>query len=317
MRTQQFYSHGKLLLTAEYLVLDGAEALALPTKKGQSLSVSDQESSGVPYIHWKSFDHTGSCWFETSFEFTADGILKTTPQFAEKQSPTFEKTNTTLLRILTTAQQLSSTFLKEQKGYLVTTTLEFPANWGLGSSSTLINNIAQWAGVNAFELLEKSFGGSGYDIACAQHDSPILFTRRGINPMVTKISFAPTFSRQLFFVHLNRKQDSKASIAHYRSLKNTAIETAKKTVNQLTTALIKCTALAAFETLVRQHETHIADTIQTPTIQAQLFADYPGVVKSLGGWGGDFVMATGTIENQTYFKNKGYTTVIPYTEIVL
>jgi len=30
-----FYSNGKLLITGEYLVLDGAKALALPTKYGQ------------------------------------------------------------------------------------------------------------------------------------------------------------------------------------------------------------------------------------------------------------------------------------------
>jgi mevalonate kinase len=35
-----FYSHGKLLITSEYAVLDGAKALALPTRLGQKLSVS-------------------------------------------------------------------------------------------------------------------------------------------------------------------------------------------------------------------------------------------------------------------------------------
>ena len=39
MLEQNFYSNGKLLLTAEYLVLDGAKALALPTKFGQDLEV--------------------------------------------------------------------------------------------------------------------------------------------------------------------------------------------------------------------------------------------------------------------------------------
>ena len=39
METQTFYSNGKLLITGEYVVLDGAKALALPTKFGQSLVV--------------------------------------------------------------------------------------------------------------------------------------------------------------------------------------------------------------------------------------------------------------------------------------
>jgi hypothetical protein len=33
MKKKKFYSNGKLLITGEYLVLDGAKAFALPTKK--------------------------------------------------------------------------------------------------------------------------------------------------------------------------------------------------------------------------------------------------------------------------------------------
>lgn len=35
----RFYSHGKFLLTGEYLVLEGALALALPLKLGQTMTV--------------------------------------------------------------------------------------------------------------------------------------------------------------------------------------------------------------------------------------------------------------------------------------
>ena len=34
---KSFFSHGKLLLTGEYLVLDGSKALAIPTQKGQEI----------------------------------------------------------------------------------------------------------------------------------------------------------------------------------------------------------------------------------------------------------------------------------------
>ena len=34
-----YYSCGKLLITAEYLVLKGAKGLAIPTKYGQKLSI--------------------------------------------------------------------------------------------------------------------------------------------------------------------------------------------------------------------------------------------------------------------------------------
>ena len=56
-----FYSNGKLLLTGEYLVLDGAKALAIPTKFGQDLLV---EPIQEPELIWASFTNTGDCWFE-------------------------------------------------------------------------------------------------------------------------------------------------------------------------------------------------------------------------------------------------------------
>ena len=63
---KEFYSNGKLLITGEYLVLDGAKAFALPTKFGQNLIIekgNDQE------IKWASFDSDGSIWFEDTFSF--------------------------------------------------------------------------------------------------------------------------------------------------------------------------------------------------------------------------------------------------------
>ena len=42
--TTTFNAHGKLLLTGEYFVLDGALALALPCKLGQSMSIQPFES---------------------------------------------------------------------------------------------------------------------------------------------------------------------------------------------------------------------------------------------------------------------------------
>ena len=61
METQTFYSNGKLLITGEYVVLDGAKALALPTKFGQSLVVKP----GINHqIKWTSFDSDESVWFE-------------------------------------------------------------------------------------------------------------------------------------------------------------------------------------------------------------------------------------------------------------
>ncbi|PKV49325.1 mevalonate kinase [Aquimarina sp. MAR_2010_214] len=305
---KSFYSHGKLLFTAEYLVLDGACALAIPTKKGQWLLI---EESDVPQIIWKSFDQEGNCWFEANL-IAEDNTFKQIQNNIEEND-----ISTTLIAILTAAKELNPNFLSSGKGYRVESRLEFHRQWGLGSSSTLINNIAQWAKVDAFTLLEKSFGGSGYDIACAQHDSPILYKRTEGKPIIKTANFNPSFKENLFFIHLNKKQDSKASIKHYQSLPLKDFDNAETTVNEITSKILDCTTLAKFNTLIDLHEEIISKIIKTPTIKSILFSDYPGSIKSLGGWGGDFVLVTGNSSEMSYFKEKGYTTIIPYKEMIL
>ena len=301
---QTFYSHGKLLISAEYAVLDGALALALPTKFGQSLKV---ETSSKNTIHWKSISNVGVVWFEA--EFLIDTALK------------ISTSNTSviairLLQVLEALQQLNPTLFEAQKGYIITSTLEFPENWGLGSSSTLINNLAQWAKIDAFELLELTFGGSGFDVACAQYDSGILYQLKNEKPTIKPVVFSPSFSASLFFVHRNQKQNSREGIAAYKSLTaDTSLEFSE--LNSLTLDLLNCTDLKTFELLIERHEDYIASLIQLPTLKASLFPDYKGAIKSLGAWGGDFFLATGKAADMAYFKSKGYTTVVPFSEMIL
>ena len=43
--------------------------------------------------------------------------------------------------------------------------------------------------------------------------------------------------------------------------------------------------------------------------------DYEGQIKSLGAWGGDFILAAGPVNSKKYFYDKGYNTVLNYKEI--
>ncbi|MEW7288986.1 GYDIA family GHMP kinase [Aquimarina sp. 2304DJ70-9] len=312
---KSFYSHGKLLLTAEYLVLDSIEALALPCRKGQWLFVEENDTN---QIHWKSIDEEGNCWFETEINLPLESVTKdepsTDPTLSDEEGLGITET---LLEILIAAKELNPNFLSSDKGYIVETRLEFHREWGLGSSSTLINNIAQWAKVDAFALLDNSFRGSGYDIACAQHDVPILYNRNEGRPTIKEVSFDPSFKENLFFIYLNQKQDSKASIKHYQSLPLKDFDKAAATITEITHKMLDCSSLHEFETLLASHEEIISKIIKTPTVKSVLFSDYPGSVKSLGGWGGDFVLVTGSKNETSYFIEKGYTTIIPYSEMVL
>lgn len=298
---QKFHSNGKLLLTGEYVVLDGAIALAIPTKYGQSLEVTVSEKEG---IHWKSFDENGAVWFEDFFD------LKTLE--GKNQRSELSKT---LSKILIEAKKLNPDFLSHSEGILVETQLNFPRNWGLGTSSTLINNIAQWAEVDGFALLANSFGGSGYDIAAAQSDAFILYELKHGKPHFKKIKLPWNFTNSLFFVHLNKKQDSKEGIAHYRNalVKEKDIQR----ISDISNKLLACDSLSDFEKLMDAHEETISEIINLPTIKSKLFNDYPRTIKSLGAWGGDFVLVTDDVSNMDYFRKKGYKTVIPFDEMIL
>ncbi len=299
-----FYSNGKLLITGEYVVLDGAKSLALPTKFGQYLHI---EEGSNKEIYWKSFDSDGSIWFETKLFFSE--ISNNTHQ--ENQP-----IRNTLIEILHEAFLLNPDFLNKTEGYIVTTKLTFSRNWGLGTSSTLINNIAQWLQIDAFTLLKNSFGGSGYDIACAQNNNPILYQLKNGNTIVTPISFEPEFTKNIYFVYLNQKQNSKEGISTYRN-KKADLDQIIPEIGSITNKIITTNDLETFVNELKKHETIISQLLEIKTVKELLFPDFNGTVKSLGAWGGDFVMAISKENPTTYFNGKGYETVLAYKDLIL
>ncbi len=299
-----YYSNGKLLITSEYVVLDGAKALALPTKFGQNLIVEEGKNQE---IQWTSYDYDNSFWFEDTFSFSE---IKSKTIFEN------QPIKNTLITILHEAFLLNPIFLENSTGYTITTQLTFPKFWGLGTSSTLINNIAQWLQIDAFTLLKNSFGGSGYDIACAQNNSPILYQLKNGKPQIEKISFEPICIANLYFVYLNQKQNSKAAIASYYSKANT-IENSIPLFDDITTAILRTNDFENFSSLLLKHEAEMSTILELTTIQNSLFSDFKGTIKSLGAWGGDFVLVVSRENPTEYFREKGFETILPYSEMIL
>jgi len=300
IKMQSFYSHGKLLLTAEYAVLKGARALAIPCKKGQTLTFEIQD---IKHLIWESFDLNQNVWFTATFQCSSFSIVESS------EATTAEK----LSAILKAARAQNEEFLVHQGGS-VKTLLEFDKNWGLGSSSTLISNIASWANVNPYKLLEQSFGGSGYDLACALSDSPICYTRNGLNPSVEFVLFDPPFKEGLFFVYLNKKQSSLEAInaLNWKLIDSHLIDT----INSITEKILTCNDQSIFNTLLLEHEKSIGSLLKQTPVKDLLFSDFKGAIKSLGAWGGDFILASGNKETPKYFLDKGYRVVIPYSEMI-
>lgn len=299
-----FYSNGKLLISGEYLILDGAKGLALPTKMGQNLIVEETQTKS---IHWKSYDADGSIWFEEILSFLE----------IQDNNITSESVKATLIKILQVANTMNSNVFSNSEGFAVTTQLSFPRNWGLGTSSTLINNIAQWFQIDAFELLHQSFGGSGYDIACAQNNTPITYSIVNGKPKIEQVVFEPEFAKNLYFVYLNQKRNSKSAIAEYHSNKTNQLTDYIATIDSLTQDILAANNIDVFAQLLHQHETLLSALLNTETVKNALFPEFDGTIKSLGAWGGDFVLVVSKENPKSYFVAKGYETVIPYQEMIV
>lgn len=304
---QYYHGHGKLLLSGEYFVLDGAEALALPTTVGQSLSVRYSPSFN-PVLCWKSFDPNGELWFEAKFEFWRFNLVNGEESEETKM----------LQELLRQARKQNPHFLRDDVDVFVETRLGFPLDWGLGSSSTLVFNIAQWAYISPFELLFKTTGGSGYDIACAQSEGPIVYQKNTSGPKWGPTAFDPAFKDNLWFVYLGKKQNSREAIAKYRETKSSASDIAR--ITELTRIMANATELPEFMTAMSEHEEILSKRLGKPMIKTERFSDFSGNVKSLGAWGGDFVLAASAesdAEVKKYFKAKGFDVCLPYRDLIL
>ncbi|NHM05837.1 GHMP kinase [Flavobacterium sp. CYK-4] len=299
-----FYSNGKLLLTSEYLVLDGAKALALPTKFGQNLTI---EPGNNKEIQWTSYDDDGSFWLEETFAFETI----TNQVFSENQP-----VKNMLITILYEAYQLNPAYLNDSEGYTITTQLTFPKSWGLGTSSTLINNIAQWLEIDAYTLLARTFLGSGYDIACAQNNSPILYQLVQEKPWVELVDFKPECASNIYFLYLNQKQNSQNAVKAYRS-KSNDLKNLIPIFNQLTETVLQHHDFESLKQVIEQHEKQMTEILDLPRIQQALFADFEGTIKSLGAWGGDFALVLSRKDPSPYFIEKGYETLLRYQDMIL
>jgi len=251
----------------------------LPTKYGQCLFV-ENSSETENLITWKATKFDNSIWFEAEIRLNDLEIISSTN---DKLSQSLQ------------------------------TKLEYPQEWGLGSSSTLIDLISQWIEINPFELNQLTFNTSGYDIACAHHYQPILFSNNPIE--VEELELNWNFKDQLYFVYLNQKQDTQAVVGnHYKNKPKDW-----KMIQDLSDLVIQATKvenLTDLEAILDEYQARLGDFMQIPQVKELYFSDYLGTVKSLGAWGGDFVLVTYREGMHDYFKEKGYEIIIPFSEMM-
>lgn len=297
-----FKSNGKILLTSEYLVLDGAKAIALPSKLTQELYV---EQCDKEIIEWQGIDEKGNVWYEENFYLKNNDLVYSA-----------EKNNTSEKLLLLFNHILKTREVKDILGNKFSTKLNFKREWGLGTSSTFVNNLAKWANIDPYRLLFSAFKGSGYDIACCDVNNPIIFEKKQNSINVKNITFNPPFIENIYLIHLDKKQNTQTSITNYLRTKSEKNDLIKR-INLISEEMLQCKNLNHFEDLIVEHESIISQAISQEPIQKLTFNDYNlGKIKSLGAWGGDFILVTSKNNDLSYFNNKGFETILKLSDLV-
>lgn len=299
-----FYAHGKVLLSGEYVILDGALGIGLPTKWGQHLHV--EKDTDNRYLQWESWQGDQDKWLNVQLDPDHLTVSDTSDAAMGKR----------LSEVLRTARDLSGGAFHPGP-VRVRTVLEFDRSWGLGSSSTLLSLVARWAKVDVYDLANQTFGGSGYDLACAVSDGTILYQRRDGRGHHVRIPFDPPFADDLYFVYLGQKQNSRSGIKRYKQAGETPPVEA---ISRISLELASAKKRTDFAELLLRHEQLIARCTGLQPVGEVLFSDAPGVVKSLGAWGGDYVLFASEVPEsyvRAYFTERGYTVLYSYRSFVL
>ena len=296
----RLYSNGKLLISGEYAILDGALSLATPILLGQYLEILEDDSK---YIKWTSKNSNGKVWFK----------CRINRENLELDKSSSNKISNTLIEIIKSIRVFNPNFLTNS-GANITTKLTFDKDWGLGSSSTLISNLSKLAEIDPFKLNNKIFNGSGYDIACAGSNSPLLFSISDNKKYIKEVTFRPVFHENLYFIYLNRKQNSLNEVKKYKKAKPSKESISE--ISEITKSILNCSDQKIFNELICSHEQIISKLISKTTIKKELFNDFNGEIKSLGAWGGDFIMVSSEDNPLNYFKNKGYNTIFKFSDLL-
>lgn len=300
-----FHAHGKLLVSAEYMVLFGSRALAIPLQLGQSLRRIRSEHPRV--FSWRAI-YSEKTWFNATMDPGSLRILSSS-----------DSDKAEWLRSLIRASiELMPSFQEDLFRWDVETHLDFSPQWGLGSSSTVTALVAEWAEVNPLDLHFMVSEGSGYDVACAIADGPIQYQIRDNAPHYQHVPFLPSFSPQIFFAWLGSKQPTSAHLREMKGRFQPGYEEIHR-FSRITDAMIDAEDLSTFRGLMEEHEDALASLLEMEKISESRLHGIPGTVKSLGAWGGDFVMIASDADEKdlfNYLHERDIRIIYRYNDIV-
>lgn len=298
----QFKAWAKFLITGEYLILHGAKGLALPLSQYfQELKITPNNND---FFSWKAFDEKNSLWFEANFETSSLQLIDSSDQIVALK----------ISEMLSYLKKLRPNLFKTSLQFV--THMNFSRHWGLGSSSTFVSLLAQWSQTDAFHLQKMFFGGSGYDVACATANSPLIYELQNNRPQITPVRWSPVFKNNLYFLYLGQKQDTREALVEFHKKIPSPSQQDLQQVNRLTQNFLMASNLCDFMLYMKEHENLISQITGQKRIKDKYFSDFDGEMKSLGAWGGDFILVASIDNPRDYFINKGYTVLKNWNELI-
>lgn len=333
---QSYYAPGKILLVGEYAVTKGFEGLAVPVKAGQWMDVWEFNSPGnaEDRLIFNALDSKGATWFSESFDIeflkrnsanarisedskqtanaenaSISNDSKQTANAAEisytEDSPsTNSLTDSEDSHLLKVLALVDPTFWKPGKSYRFETRLEFHRNSGLGSSSTFIELLSRYFKLDPFQVQDKVFGGSGYDVAIAAVQKPLIFWRTENDIHFRQWSLNPELTKDWKVVFLGNKVNSRTSTSQVNDMLDDLAkdENYQMQIQKIIEIVRDAKELMAVETGIEMYQMFLSQLLGMVTPYT-FFGVKPlprGVCKWLGAWGGDMLLVNSVVWDAYY-----------------
>ena len=301
--TFQYHSNGSCLLTGEYLVSKGSQAIVLPLKKGQTLVVKPIRQD---LLIWESvYDE------QTLFKavFTTDRIDVIESTDGEK--------SLFVQRVLKKALEFVPS-ISSLPGYSIQAIHNYSSHQDPGTQAGLIASIAEWFNINPYRLNREIMTDGSYGIVCAKSSKPILYQAVEKYPDYEPIDMDWPFSENLYFVFTGYPTDhtyKRKKIEHIGDLPKKISR-----IREINSRIIQSRSLEAFEKALLEYEQIFSEELNERRLQERKFEDFPGVIKPLKTENSPFLLVTwkgSKQELEEYFARHNLQTLYLWDELVM
>lgn len=299
---QNYHSNGNLLLTGEYLISQGAEAIALPLKKGHTLAVTP--------IHGKKI-----IWESVYNQETKTKISLKSDDFEITQTNN-ENSAKFIQQLLRKAMDHLPP-LSHLPGYHIKAIHDYPEFLEFGCESALIANIANWFNINPYRFSRDISPGLEHGIACARSNKPILYQLTNKYPDYREINLNLPFKGNIYIIYTGHNPDS------YNKKKQTQKypdhhEVFPK-IREINKRIIQSRTYEEFENSILDHDKILSGVLKEQRLQERIFQDFPGLIKPLNEWNGELNLVTwkgDKNELHEYFAPYNIQTIFTWDELV-